>query len=91
MALCQATRSHPHLRLGASPRAALQLQAAARAHAALAGRNHVLPDDVKDVAVPVLAHRLLLERRSGADSSQEIVRGILDDVRVPTEDAPKTR
>ncbi|MBS6031448.1 MAG: AAA family ATPase [Kocuria rhizophila] len=91
VALCQATRSHPHLRLGASPRAALQLQAAARAQAALAGRSHVLPDDVKDVAVAVLSHRLILERRSGADSAQDIVRTILDDVRIPTEDAPRTR
>ncbi len=91
VALCQATRTHPHLRLGASPRAALQLQAAARAQAALAGRDHVLPDDVKDVAVAVLSHRLLLERRSGADSAQDIVRTILSDVRVPTEDAPQTR
>ncbi|WP_270258497.1 AAA family ATPase [Kocuria marina] len=91
VALCQATRTHPHLRLGASPRAALQLQAVARAQAALAGRDHVLPDDVKDVAVAVLSHRLLLERRSGADSAQDIVRTILSDVRVPTEDAPQTR
>ena len=91
VALCQATRTHPHLRLGASPRAALQLQAAARAQAALAGRDHVLPDDVKDVAVAVLSHRLLLERRSGADSAQDIVRTILSEVRVPTEDAPQTR
>ena len=85
VSLCQATRSHPHLRLGASPRAALQLQAAARAEAALAGRGYVLPDDVKAVAVAVLAHRLLLERRSGRDTSQDVVHTILDEVRVPTE------
>ncbi|WP_312396145.1 MoxR family ATPase [Kocuria sp.] len=91
VSLCQATRTHPHLRLGASPRAALQLQAAARAEAALAGRNHVLPDDVKAIAVPVLAHRLLLERRSGTDSAQDVVRAILDDVRVPTEDGTGSR
>ena len=91
VSLCQATRNHPHLRLGASPRAALQMQAAARAEAALAGRNHVLPDDVKAIAVPVLAHRLLLERRSGTDSSQDVVRTILDDVRVPTEDGSGSR
>ncbi|WP_315280090.1 MoxR family ATPase [Kocuria carniphila] len=91
VSLCQATRNHPHLRLGASPRAALQMQAAARAEAALAGRNHVLPDDVKAIAVPVLAHRLLLERRSGTDSAQDVVRTILDDVRVPTEDGSGSR
>jgi len=55
-----ATRSHPHVRLGASPRAALHLVRAARASAALTGRDHVLPDDVQRLAVPVLAHRLVL-------------------------------
>ena len=91
VSLCQATRSHPHLRLGASPRAALQLQSAARAEAALAGRGYVLPDDVKAVAVAVLAHRLLLERRSGTDTSEDLVRTILDEVRVPTEDPAPAR
>ncbi len=57
--LVSATRSHPDLRLGASPRATLQLVRAARAYAALDDRDYVLPDDVQDLAVPVLAHRLL--------------------------------
>jgi MoxR-like ATPase len=57
--LVTATRHHPELRLGASPRAALQLLRAAKAAAALAGRDYVLPDDVQALAVPVLAHRLL--------------------------------
>ena len=56
----------PDLRLGASPRAGLQLLRAARAAAALAGRDHVLPDDVQALAAPVLAHRLLLDRRRRA-------------------------
>ncbi|MGP3970563.1 AAA family ATPase [Streptomyces sp. 6N223] len=57
--LTNATRSHPELRLGASPRASLQLLRAAKAWAALAGRGFVLPDDLQQLAVPVLAHRLL--------------------------------
>ncbi|HLV71337.1 MAG TPA: MoxR family ATPase [Vulgatibacteraceae bacterium] len=57
--LVSATRTHPDLRLGASPRATLQLVRAARAYAALDDRDYVLPDDVQDLAVPVLAHRLL--------------------------------
>ncbi len=71
--LVGATRRHPDLRLGASPRATLQLVRAARAQAALSGRGYVVPDDVQAVAVPVLAHRLLLApdaaaaRRSAAD------------------------
>jgi MoxR-like ATPase len=60
VSLVEASRRSPDLRLGASPRAGLQLLRAARATAALAGRDHVLPDDVQAMAVPVLAHRLLL-------------------------------
>ncbi|WP_345712720.1 AAA family ATPase, partial [Kineococcus glutinatus] len=52
VALVRATREHPDLRLGASPRAALHLLRAARAHAALDGRDHVLPDDVQLLAGP---------------------------------------
>jgi MoxR-like ATPase len=81
--LVTATRRHCDLRLGASPRACLHLLRAARAAAALAGRDHVLPDDVQELAVPVLAHRLLL----GADAqlARRSVIDVLDDVlaRVP--------
>lgn len=57
--LVSATRRHPELRLGASPRATLHLVRAARAYAALDDRDYVVPDDVQELAVPVLAHRLL--------------------------------
>ncbi|WP_116024948.1 AAA family ATPase [Thermomonospora umbrina] len=57
--LITATRNHPDLRLGASPRATLQLVRAARAYAALDDRDYVVPDDLQALAVPVLAHRLL--------------------------------
>nr|WP_312863427.1 MoxR family ATPase [Spinactinospora alkalitolerans] len=57
--LVAATRTSSALRLGASPRATLHLVRAARAYAALGDRNYVVPDDVQDLAVPVLAHRLL--------------------------------
>ena len=59
IALCAATRTAPELRLGASPRAALQLLRASRARAALDGRDYVIPDDIQALAGPVLAHRLL--------------------------------
>ncbi|MDO5628829.1 MAG: AAA family ATPase [Mobilicoccus sp.] len=58
--IVRATRSHGDLRLGASPRAGLHLLRAARSRAAMRGREHVLPDDVQALAVPVLEHRLLL-------------------------------
>ena len=57
--LCNATREAPDLRLGASPRATLQLLRTARAVAALEGRDYVLPDDLQALAVPVLAHRII--------------------------------
>jgi MoxR-like ATPase len=78
VALVGATRTHPDLRLGASPRASLHLLRAARAHAALDGRDHVLPDDLQLLAVPVLAHRLLLT--ADAQLSRRSVPGVLDDV-----------
>jgi MoxR-like ATPase len=80
--LVTATRSTPALRLGASPRASLHLLRAARAHAALAGRDHVLPDDVQALIIPVLAHRIIptgetqLARRSTADVLRDLVRRI---------------
>jgi MoxR-like ATPase len=58
--LIRATRDHAELTVGASPRAAVLLSGAARARAALEGRNYVIPDDVKALAVPVLRHRLTL-------------------------------
>jgi len=58
--LVRATRDHTELTVGASPRAAVLLAGAARARAALEGRDYVIPDDVKALAVPVLRHRLTL-------------------------------
>ena len=59
VAIAAATRVDRELRLGASPRATLQLVRAAKARAALDGRDFVLPDDIDALAVPVLAHRLM--------------------------------
>ena len=58
--VAQATRRSPHLALGVSPRATLALQRVAKARAAAEGRGYVIPDDVKALAVPVLAHRLIV-------------------------------
>lgn len=57
--LVSATRSHPDLALGGSPRASLALFKASQALAAIRGRDHVIPDDIKQLAVPTLAHRLI--------------------------------
>jgi MoxR-like ATPase len=77
--LVAATRREPTLRLGASPRASVHLLQAAKALAFVRGREHVLPDDVQSLAVPVLAHRILLsteahlERRTAAAVVTEVV------------------
>ncbi len=67
VALAAFTRDHPQVQLGASPRASLQLMYAARARALMGGRGYVLPDDVKALVVPVIAHRLLLTPEAELD------------------------
>ena len=80
--VAQATRRSSHLALGVSPRATLALQRVAKARAAAQGRGYVIPDDVKALAVPVLAHRLLvtpeaqLQGVSPADALGEVLRTV---------------
>lgn len=69
VAIAQATREDRELRLGASPRATLQLVRAAKARAALDGRDFVLPDDIDALAIPVLGHRLIAVRRASGGTS----------------------
>jgi MoxR-like ATPase len=73
VALLAATRTHPLAEVGASPRAGLQLLAAARARAALQGRGFVVPDDVKALAQPVLAHRIQPIATAAADAQAQVV------------------
>ncbi len=83
--LADASRRHPAVWVGMSPRATLALQRVSRARAASNGRNYVTPDDVKALAQPVLAHRLLLTPEAslqGIDSDQ-VVRELLAHVPVP--------
>ena len=84
--LVTATREDQGLRLGASPRAAIQLLRAAKSLAAMDGRDHVLPDDVQQLGVPVLAHRLLpsTESRLSGRNTSDIVTDILDRVPLPS-------
>jgi MoxR-like ATPase len=77
VAILNATRSDPRADLGASPRAGLMLLKAAKAHAALTERDHVLPDDVQALAEPVLAHRLMLAPEAAPLSPRELVRDAL--------------
>jgi len=84
--VCAATRTLPQARLGASPRASLALIRASRAQAASAGRRSLLPEDIKAVAVPVLAHRLLLtpEAETQGYTGARLVEQVLDATAVPT-------
>ncbi|MQA75053.1 MAG: AAA domain-containing protein [Solirubrobacterales bacterium] len=81
VALGEGTRADRRVELGASPRAVLMLFRAAKALAALDGRDHVLPDDVQELAVPVLSHRLLLAPDTDADDARSVIEEAL--ARVP--------
>jgi MoxR-like ATPase len=87
IALARASRDHPELAVGASPRAVEQMGDAVRAYAMLEGRDYVLPDDVKALAEPVFAHRILptTDARIRDRDADEILREILRTVPVPTE------
>jgi len=82
VALAEATRRHPSIQLGCSPRGTLMLVHAAQARAFVSGRDFVTPEDVKAEAVPVLAHRLGLETKAryAGVSKEEIVRDLLASV-----------
>lgn len=87
--ISRTTRKYDGVRLGVSPRATLSLCFASQAWAAIQGRNFVIPDDVKILAVPVLAHRLITDLQSqfrGKDSSN-IINEILNSIPVPLEKA----
>ncbi len=84
VAISGATRKHPALYLGVSPRGSLALYRTAQAHALVAGRDYVLPDDVKALAVPVLAHRLVLDPGSAhKTSSRDVITELLASLPVP--------
>jgi len=88
MALVAATRSSPLLPLGVSPRGALALLRAARAWALADGRDYLVPDDVKALVVPALAHRVLVkggtgQPRDGSVDAESVIRAIAHEVPVP--------
>jgi MoxR-like ATPase len=89
--LCNATRESNELRLGASPRATLQLLRTARAVAALEGRDYVVPDDLQALAVPVLAHRIIptAEAQLNRRTTDAIVADIVHRLALPTDRTPR--
>jgi len=95
--LINATRHHPDVYLGASPRGSLALYRAGQAYAALHGRDYVIPDDIKALAVPALAHRLIIKTAATVRDidSAVIVRELLDSIAVespaPEPEAKRSR
>jgi MoxR-like ATPase len=82
--ISEASRRHPGIELGLSPRATLQLAAASRAHAAARGRNYATPDDVKAVSLATLTHRIMLRADRGSQlTPADAIREVFDSVAVP--------
>lgn len=92
VSLTAATREHPHVQVGASPRGSLALYQLTRAFAMIHRRDFVLPDDVKAMAVPALAHRLLLKPELWVRGVQaeQVIRDILDRTEVPKAALPSS-
>jgi MoxR-like ATPase len=89
--LVHATRDHPALALGASPRGSLALFHTAQAQAALSGRDFAIPDDVKRVAVACLAHRMVIEPESAlsGETTAGVLQEMLKQIEVPLSQAKK--
>jgi len=88
MAIVQRTRRTPKLRMGVSPRGNIALFRASRAYALTRGRTFLIPDDVRDLVVPCLAHRILPAGASGTtfdmhDEAAAILEGILEEIEAP--------
>ena len=86
LAVTRETRGNTELSVGASPRASIMLTRAAQAHALISGRDYVLPDDVKSLAVPVLAHRVIgtsFADEGSADERERIVKDLVERLEVP--------
>jgi MoxR-like ATPase len=86
VSLAEATRRHSEIRLGASPRASLHLLRTAKAAAAMAGRDYVLPDDVQTLAIPVLAHRIIPAASAtvAGRSPEDLVAEVVAKTAIPT-------
>lgn len=88
VSIITASRESKHLGLGVSPRGGLIFQQAVRAHALLEGRDYVIPDDFKDLAVPILAHRVIVDARKGSyqrrsEDADIIIQEIVNSIPVP--------
>jgi MoxR-like ATPase len=87
LTIVRGTRNHKEIILGCSPRASLSLMKATQAYAAIMGRDYVIPEDVKFMAVAVLSHRITVRNLLGSqhEKAEEIINGILNTVEAPLE------
>lgn len=86
--IAEATRNSEKLRLGISPRASLALMKVSQAYAGIMGRDFVLPDDVKSVAVPVLSHRILVKTSNTirlTDTGEKVIEDLINTVKAPVD------
>lgn len=85
VAITDKTRKSPDLRLGASPRASRALYRAAKAYAAVSGRDYVIPDDIQALSVPVLCHRLVLsaDAAMAGRTAESVLNKLVSEVPVP--------
>lgn len=83
--IVRATRNSPNLILGASPRASIALLLASKTYAAMQGRGFVIPEDIKDLSLPILRHRVILKPEAGIEGlgNDDVIKGILSKVEVP--------
>ena len=84
--IIQATREHDGLAMGVNPRGTLSYLHCVQAYAMIQGREYVTPDDVKELCVPVLGHRIISYRAGQSGSTKEILQGILEQIPAPTEE-----
>ena len=83
--MCDSTRSNANLYLGASPRASIAIMDASKALAAINGRDFITPEDIKKVAAPILAHRIILtpEREMEGFTAEKVVQQLIESLEIP--------
>jgi MoxR-like ATPase len=87
IAIVNATRTHGEVELGCSPRATLNMMKGSQALAAIRGRDYVIPEDIKELAIPILSHRLMLRNElSSGNKSKSIIEEILSTIKAPLEE-----
>jgi len=86
IAIVSATRNHREVELGCSPRATLNMMKGSQALAAIQGRDYVIPEDIKELAIPILSHRLMLKNDLGqGNKSKSIIEEIISSIKAPLE------